>query len=165
MQVNSILMPAGRPTKYKEEYNDQAYKLTLLGATDADLADFFEVEEKTINNWKEEHKEFLQSVTRGKDIADAEVANSFYKRAKGYRYKETREEKKDGKLVKEVVMEKELPGDPGAQLNWLKNRQPNKWRDKVNIDHTTDGESLNERISDEARAERIFELVQRKRKG
>lgn len=32
----------GRPTKYKEEYTDQAYKLCLLGATDKEMADFFE---------------------------------------------------------------------------------------------------------------------------
>jgi hypothetical protein len=34
-------MERGRPTKYKEEYNEQAYKLCLLGATDKELADFF----------------------------------------------------------------------------------------------------------------------------
>lgn len=34
---------AGRPTKYKKEYDDQAFKLCLLGATDKEIADFFEV--------------------------------------------------------------------------------------------------------------------------
>ena len=33
--------PIGRPTKYKPEYSAQAQKLCLLGATDAEMADFF----------------------------------------------------------------------------------------------------------------------------
>ena len=41
----------GRPTKYEEEYNEQAYKLCLLGATDKEIGDFFNVDERTINNW------------------------------------------------------------------------------------------------------------------
>ncbi len=32
-----------RPTKYQEAYAEQARKLCLLGYTDAELADFFEV--------------------------------------------------------------------------------------------------------------------------
>jgi len=42
----------GRPTKYLSEYNEQVEKLCKLGATDKQLADFFNVTEKTINNWK-----------------------------------------------------------------------------------------------------------------
>ena len=42
----------GRPTDYKPEYCEQATKLCKLGATDAELGDFFEVTEQTINNWK-----------------------------------------------------------------------------------------------------------------
>lgn len=45
-------MAAGRPTDYREEYNEQAYKLCLLGATDAELGDFFNVTEQTINNFQ-----------------------------------------------------------------------------------------------------------------
>lgn len=133
----------GRPSKYIEDYNEQAYKLCLLGATDAELADFFEVSEKTINTWKGKHEEFLQSVTRGKIIADAEVAHSFHKKAKGYSYVESTYEDKgkdDLSLTKEV--HKEMPPDAGAALNWLKNRQPKKWRDKQEYDHTSKGEKI-----------------------
>ena len=62
---------AGRPTKYKEEYNVQAYKLTLLGATDKELADFFEVSYDTIQEWKRIHEAFSYSLKEGKQIADA----------------------------------------------------------------------------------------------
>lgn len=45
-------MGAGRPTLYREEYAEQARKLCLLGTTDAELADFFNVAVDTINEWK-----------------------------------------------------------------------------------------------------------------
>jgi hypothetical protein len=116
----------GRPTKYDEGYNEQAYKLCLLGFTDAELAEFFEVHEDTINEWKTVYEEFSVSVKRGKAIADAEVAVSFHKRAVGYSYEE--ETYEGGELTKTVV--KEMAPDAGAALNWLKNRQKTKWADK-----------------------------------
>ena len=122
--------PDGCPTKYREVYNEQAYKLCLLGATDSELADFFGVTEQTINNWKNEYPEFFESLKRGKIIADAEVAESLYKRAKGYRYTETTSE--DGLISKEV--EKEVSPDTGACMAWLKNRQKAKWRDKQDLE-------------------------------
>lgn len=120
------MAPVGRPTKYEESYNEQAYKLCLLGCTDAELADFFEVNEDTINEWKVKHPEFSVSVKRGKTIADADVAVSFHKRAVGYTYEE--ETFEGGELTKTVV--KEMAPDAGAALNWLKNRQKTKWTDK-----------------------------------
>jgi hypothetical protein len=45
-------MTAGRPTKYQPEFAEQAYKLCLLGATDPEMADFFEVCVATVQNWK-----------------------------------------------------------------------------------------------------------------
>ena len=52
----------GRPSKYKVEYNEQVEKLAKLGATDKDLANFFNVIEQTINNWKKEHKNGFQKM-------------------------------------------------------------------------------------------------------
>ena len=63
-------MAGGHPTDYKPEYPEQARKLCLLGYTDVELAGFFEVCERTINNWKVEHPEFLQSIKSGKVEAD-----------------------------------------------------------------------------------------------
>jgi len=50
---NSEIAKTGRPTKYDEKYNEQAYKLCLLGASDKDMADFFQVTESTLNLWKD----------------------------------------------------------------------------------------------------------------
>ncbi len=51
-----------RPTKYQEAYAEQARKLCLLGYTDAELADFFEVSESTINKWKLDYPKFSESI-------------------------------------------------------------------------------------------------------
>lgn len=137
----------GRPTKYQEDYNEQAYKLCLLGATDVELADFFNVNEDTINEWKKQYEEFSVSVTRGKIIADAEIANSFYQKAKGYDLPSEKVFQFDGDIIRANTTT-HYPPDAGAALNWLKNRQPKKWRDKTDLEVTgKDGEQLNTTIT------------------
>jgi hypothetical protein len=99
----------------------------LLGYSNAELGDFFKVSESTIENWLKIHDDFLGAVTRGKDIADGEVVQSFYKRALGYDYTETREKVGDSG-VEVTTTNKHIPGDTGAAMNWLSNRQKKKWR-------------------------------------
>lgn len=140
-------MERGRPTKYKEEYNEQAYKLCLLGATDKDLADFFDVNEDTINEWKKVHENFSESIKKGKETADANVAASLYHRALGYSHPDVEIKVVSngngmGSSIEKVDIIKHYPPDPTSAIFWLKNRQSKKWRDKQNIDLTTDGEKL-----------------------
>ena len=66
-------MSGGRPTKFKPEFVEQARKLAQLGATDREIGEFFEVDERTINRWKADHDEFCQSLKVGKDVADDRV--------------------------------------------------------------------------------------------
>jgi DNA-binding XRE family transcriptional regulator len=129
----------GRPTKYKAEYADQAYKLTLLGATDAQLADFFGVTEQTFNAWKKSHPEFLESITRGKDLADAEIAAALYHRAKGYTHPEDKIFNNNGQEMV-VPTIKHYPPDTQAASLWLRNRQPGRWRDKQQVEHSVDND-------------------------
>ena len=118
----------GRPTEYKEEYNELAYKLCLLGHTDAELAAFFEVTEATINNWKKEKAGFFESLTRGKVIADASVVEAMYNRAIGVEVKEKRIKTDSAGEEEITITTKEIPADVGAQKSWLSNRQRSKWR-------------------------------------
>lgn len=120
----------GRPTDYKPEYAEQARKLCLLGSTDAELADFFEVCEATINNWKNDYPEFLESIKRGKAQADSEVADRLYQRALGYEHPEVDIRVVGGEIVKTDITKIYAP-DPTAAIFWLKNRQKGKWRDKI----------------------------------
>ncbi|WP_020604004.1 transposase [Spirosoma spitsbergense] len=127
----------GAPTKYKPEYAEEARKFCLLeGATDEELATSFGVSAKTIDNWKIKYPDFLRSVQEGKKIADANVAEGFYKRAVGIEFTEVTRELIANELTVTKEVTKLIPPDPGAALNWLKNRQPAKWRDKVEVAHS-----------------------------
>jgi hypothetical protein len=123
----------GRPTEYKKEYDEQAEKLCKLGAIDTELADFFNVSEQTINTWKKKHPSFLESIKRGKEIADMEVANSLYKKATGYTTDDVKIFQYEGMPVK-VPYIKEYQPDTTSIIFWLKNRRPDKWRDKTEHD-------------------------------
>ncbi|KMJ45454.1 terminase [Xenorhabdus khoisanae] len=125
-----------RPTKYQEAYAEQARKLCLLGYTDKELADFFEVSESTLNNWKHEYPVFLESIKKGKQVADGEVAAKLFHRATGYEHPEDDIRAIDGKVVITPTT-KHYPPDTTAAIFWLKNRQKNHWRDK--IDHGIEG--------------------------
>lgn len=127
----------GRDSKYRPEFADQARKLCLLGATDQELADFFEVSESTINNWKQQHLAFLESIKAGKIIADAEVADSLYRRATGEHVQVEKLVKKDDGSFEAIRFKQFIPGDPSAAYKWLLNRRRQDWTDKQTIDlHT-----------------------------
>ena len=125
-------MAAGQPTLYKPEYAEQAYKLCLAGFTDAKLADFFDVVEATINNWKNAHSEFLESIKKGKAVADAEIASSLFHRAKGYEHPDVDIKMFEGQIIETPLIKHYAP-DTTAAIFWLKNRQPDVWRDKTEV--------------------------------
>lgn len=118
-----------RPTKYRAEFAEQARKLCLLGATDKDLADFFEVSEQTINTWKKAHRSFLESLKAGKRLADADIAERLYQRAMGYSHPEEKVFQNAGEIITHQTT-KHYPPDPTSMIFWLKNRDPERWRDK-----------------------------------
>lgn len=128
---------AGRPTEYKQDYNIQVEKLCRLGATDKELADFFEVTEQTINNWKESHPTFFESIKRGKIEADANVADRLYQRALGFEHDSEEIKVADGEVIR-VPIRKIYPPDSTAAIFWLKNRRSKEWRDKHEIDQKTE---------------------------
>lgn len=125
--------PGGRPTKYKPEYAEQAYKYCLLGAKDEDLARLYDVDITTIDNWKHAHPEFFGAIKEGREEADANVAKSLYHRATGYDVKAEKAYQYRGQVVKAEVIE-HVPADTAAAFIWLKNRRPKDWRDKQEID-------------------------------
>jgi len=135
----------GRPSKYDKAYNEQVIKLCKLGATDKELANFFNVSESTLNLWKLKHKAFSESLNKGKLEADAIIADSLFNRAKGYEHMEDKIFNNNGEEMVVPTM-KHYPPDTTACIFWLKNRQKDHWRDQRevtgNINHVHKHEGL-----------------------
>lgn len=125
----------GRPTLYKEEYCEQVRKLCLLGATDKEIADFFNIQESTLNLWKQKYPIFMESIKKGKDIADMNVAEKLYMKAIGYEQEAVKIFQFQGEEVIVPYIEKVQP-DTTSAIFWLKNRQRDKWRDKQDVEHS-----------------------------
>ena len=130
----------GRPSSYKEEYAELAYKFCLLGATDTRLAEMFEVDIATIHHWKTDVPEFLSAVKEGREWADANVAKSLYHRAIGYSHQEDdiRTLSVGGGRSEIVITPtvKHYPPDTTAAIFWLKNRRPEQWRETKAVELT-----------------------------
>ena len=130
-------------SKYKPEYCNVAKEYAAMGVTNKMLAALLRVHEDTIYNWKKAHPEFAQALERAKSEADLEVENSLYKQAAGYDY-ETEEARivkdKDGnERLEAVTVTKHVPPRVQATQFWLKNRRPEMWRDKQEIEHSGGG--------------------------
>ena len=137
-------MPAGRPTKHQgKKTNELVYRLALLGLTDKEMADVLEIDVSTLQNWKHDYPKFLDSIKKGKDVADADVVKTLYDRANGYDHKEVKTEKEKNKkgnliITKTTTTNKHIPPDVGAIAFWLKNRRGKKWNDRIPDDNGGD---------------------------
>ncbi len=98
----------GHVTLYSEEWCEFVTQMGRLGCTEGQIADYMGISKKTLELWKREHPEFKQALREGRDLSDMHVVNALY--------------------------EKALKGDTTAMIFWLKNRQPDRWRDRRDID-------------------------------
>ena len=130
-----------RPTAYKGEYATQAQKLCDLGATDDEIAGFFEVSVRTIHRWKAAHEEFCHSLKVGKESADDRVERSLYHRAVGYQVQDTKVFNNNGSPML-VPYVKTVASDTTAAIYWLNNRRKDKWRNRHEIDNTSSDGSM-----------------------
>jgi hypothetical protein len=140
--------PGGRPSKLKSVSIEQMKLLYLDGKTDKQVCEFFNITPWTLNRWKKRHPELKATIKDWKIEADKVVEKCLYKRAQGYTYDEvTYEKSKTGGLgmvmskgeitalkhtptAKTKVVTKEVAPDVLAQIFWLKNRQPENWKDR-----------------------------------
>jgi transcriptional regulator with XRE-family HTH domain len=127
----------GAPTKYDPEaHPSYARALAIEGLTLEEIAEKLGVTVPTLWEWRKKHSEFFNAIKEGKEQADANVEMSLYKRALGYSYTERKViDLSDGGTRIETVVKEVVP-DVGAQCMWLKNRRPDKWRDKHEIEHS-----------------------------
>lgn len=120
---------------YRDEFAQQARAMCQLGATDRDLADFFEVATRTIQRWQGTYPEFSAALNRGKEAADDRVERSLYSRATGYTFDSEKIFNNEG-VITRVNTTEHVPPDVTACIFWLKNRRSSEWRDKTDHEHT-----------------------------
>ena len=136
--------------------------LTLLegyardGLTDEQICQKIGIGARTLYDWMARFPQILQSIKKGKAPVDIQVENALLKRALGYEYEEVTTEteeipigKPDENGERAILMKtktkrvvKQVLPDVTAQIFWLKNRKPEKWRDKIEAVQSMDNELL-----------------------
>ncbi|OTW86383.1 hypothetical protein BK702_15265 [Bacillus thuringiensis serovar cameroun] len=111
------------------------------GLVDEQIAKNIGVSRATLSNWKNKHPLIARALVRGKEVVDREVENALLKRALGYTYEEVtvlRQEVEEGvfESVEAKRVKRQVPPDTTALIFWLKNRKPDTWRDRREIDHS-----------------------------
>ena len=128
---------AGQPTLLTPEVIKIIEMLSPKGLTDKELAQALSVDEATLNNWKKQKPKFFESLKSWKNSADRRIEASLYQRACGYSAPETKVQwvqDESGGRWETVEYTKHYAPDPTSMIFWLKNRQPDVWRDKVQVD-------------------------------
>lgn len=117
------------------------------GLSDEQIAKNVGINKATLYEWIKRFPDISAAIKKGKAPVDFEVENALLKRALGYDYEEETteiEEVPSGKVdaMGQPIMKtkrhikrikRHVPGDPAAQIFWLKNRKPDRWRDKPEV--------------------------------
>lgn len=118
------------------------------GLTDEQISKNMGISRTTLHEWKKKYPDIPNTLKGGKEVVDREVENALLKKALGI--KETIKKAiklkevtyNQGKRVKEIerieIVDEEVyvPPDTTAQIFWLKNRKPEEWREKKEVEHT-----------------------------
>ncbi len=111
-----------------------AEKYARDGLSNEQIAFKFGISVATLYNWQKKYIEFLEAIKRGKKPVDIEVENALLKRALGYEFEEKTTEIEVGidgepKVTKVKTVKKHISPDVGAIAFWLKNRNPDQWKE------------------------------------
>lgn len=144
----------GRPTKWSEEIRQRILMLAERGFTDKEMAFVIGVTDTSLNNWKIKYPSFFESLKDSKLIADQKVERALFEKATGYKYMTQKpvtvsDGKDSGSHVELVDYEESIPPSDTSMIFWLKNRQPEKWRDKTEVNNNVSGGlslTLNKRV-------------------
>ena len=111
------------------------------GLNDKQIAHNIGISRDTFYRWAREHSDFSDAIKEGKAPIDIEVENALLKSALGHTVTirkaiklKTKQQLKDRGTIEEehieyVDEEVYVPPQTVAQIYWLKNRLPSKWRD------------------------------------
>lgn len=110
------------------------------GLSDKQIAHNIGITQTTLYEWQKRFPELSEALKKGKEVVDREVENALLKRAMGYEYDEVTQEPvtdKDTGITEMRVTKrvtKQIAPDVTAQIFWLKNRKPDEFRDKRDVE-------------------------------
>lgn len=134
----------GRRGKY-EDWLDEDSLLKVQGwardgLSNEQIAHNMGITFQTLYKWQDKYSELREALKKGKEVVDREVENAMLKRALGYEYDEVTQEPvtdKDTGITEMRVTKrvtKQIAPDVTAQIFWLKNRKPDEFRDKRDVE-------------------------------
>lgn len=142
--------PVGRPSELTDKIKKILERLALTGTTNEDMARIVGVHPATLYKWFLKFPEFGETIKNIKETADTEIEASLFDKARG-KIKTTEttisECPKTGKMLTSTKTKTNLPSDT-AMIFWLKNRQPKKWRDKQEVEHSVSEIKIDEQDKD-----------------
>lgn len=140
--------PSAQKTAHKiQDWNNPDGWLKIAawardGLTKEQIANNCGVGIQTLLSWEKKYKEIAEALKKGRESADITVENALFKSAVGYDYEETTTERKinprtgEPEMVVTKVVRKHVQPNNTAQIFWLKNRRPDKWQDRRQVDNT-----------------------------
>ena len=131
----------GRPVKYEGKKTDQdVFEFaSSYPVIDRQIAEFLKISLSTLSEWKIKYPSFSESLNSAKQIINQKVEAALFKRAIGFKEREAKVFCHEGMIISEEF-EKVYPPDSTAMIFWLKNRDPNRWKDKQEVEHAGAGE-------------------------
>lgn len=126
----------GQRTKYEYWITEEGLNLLAGwardGLIDEEIAKKIGIARQTLVKWKSLYKAIGDTLKNGKEIVDNQVEQALLKRALGMKVTVRKALRlKDGEWherVEYVDEEQYYPPDTTAQIFWLKNRRPSRWR-------------------------------------
>lgn len=127
--------------KYSKELTEKICKHLKIGNTITTTCEAVGIAKSTFYEWMEKKSDFSDAIKKAQSTADKKVENALFKMATGtFEYIERHYETtvidklKLGTLKKTI--KKTLAPNITAQIFYLKNRNPDEWRDQQDIEHS-----------------------------
>lgn len=119
----------------------------MNGSTDIEICEMLGISHDTFYKWKNEKPEFSEAIKKGKYESNGELLNSAFKQSTGFYFTEEQAVKVrdvevfDGKpfqvdKVEVVKVTKYALPNPTMNIFMLKNRIPEQYKDKHDIEHS-----------------------------
>lgn len=127
---------------YTDEILPHVEELCRAGLNNKQIAQSLGIGIRTFYEWIDRFPLFAHSIKKYRGLADIQVENALFKSAIGFNFEEVKRERRkvDGQyqMVETEKVIKHVPGVSAAQIFYLKNRMPERYKDKIETVHSLD---------------------------